>query len=162
MGTDEVFVVNPPFLDFSTVVSEGYSNRMNTVRVKSRIMAMKVRGHPTYPHVERLLAWKNPDRVIILEHKGHLFDWIGHLDLPLNLYYLPELNWNDKRRPYSWALNKMIIVIFIHHNIFQKPSWWVAAHQTRFTPFQHEPEKRWWIILIKMNQAAGRTITAIW
>lgn len=45
-------------------------------------------------------------------------------------------------KPYSWAVDKLLIVVFINYNIFQKPRRWVAAYKSRFAPFQHEPEEK--------------------
>lgn len=55
-----VYNLSKPFLDFAAVISEGDSHSADTVNVKSHVMLMKVRGHPAYPHIKWLLAWKNP------------------------------------------------------------------------------------------------------
>lgn len=45
-------------------------------------------------------------------------------------------------KPHSWAVDKLLIVVFINYNIFQKPRRWVVAYKSRFAPFKHEPEKK--------------------
>lgn len=38
--------------------------------MKGWVVLVKVRGHPAYPHAGRLLAWKDPHRVVVLNHGG--------------------------------------------------------------------------------------------
>ena len=49
-----------PFLDFAAVISEGDGHSVDVVGVKRRDIWVKIRGHPTHPHIEWLLAWKDP------------------------------------------------------------------------------------------------------
>lgn len=57
-------------MNFALLVSEGDGDSPDLVEMKSRVVLVEVRGDPAYPHTGRLLAWKDPHRVVVLNHGG--------------------------------------------------------------------------------------------
>lgn len=57
-------------MNFALLVSKGDGDGSDLVEMKGWVVLVKVRGHPAYPHAGRLLAWKDPHRVVVLNHGG--------------------------------------------------------------------------------------------
>lgn len=55
-------------MNFALLVSEGDSDGPDLVKMKGGVVLVEVRSHPAYPHTGWLLAWKDPHRVVVLNH----------------------------------------------------------------------------------------------
>lgn len=57
-------------MNFALLVSEGDSDGPDLVEMEGGVVLVEVRGHPAHPHTGWLLAWKDPHRVVVLNHGG--------------------------------------------------------------------------------------------